>query len=84
MKLGDALKELVHRSRKTQKSLAIEAGYKTVSSISTPIAKNDMHVSTLIRLSNAAGYDVMLVRRYAVEPEAPIRIDLPIEEYQDK
>lgn len=75
MTLSDALKELIHRSRMTQKKITEKSGYKTVSAISTPIAKNEMNVSTLIKFANAAGYDVMLVRRNAIEPEYPIRID---------
>ena len=75
MTLGEALREITHRSRMTQKKITELAGYKTVSAISTPIAKNDMNVSTLLKFANAAGYDVMLVRRNAIEPEYPIRID---------
>lgn len=75
MILGEALKEMMHRSRLTQRKIIEATGYKTLSSISTPIAKNDMNVSTLLKFANAAGYDVMLVRRNAIEPEYPIRID---------
>lgn len=75
MLLKDALKEIIHRSKKTQKTLAEAAGYKTVSAISTPIARNEMNVSTLLKLANAAGYDLMLVRRNALEPEYPILIE---------
>jgi len=74
MKLGEAIKEMAHRARVTQKVLSEKAGYKTVSSVTTPIAKNEMNVSTLIRLANAVGYDVALVRRHALEPEYPIFI----------
>ena len=75
MVLKDALKEIVHRKKWTQKILTEKAGYRSMSAITTPIAKGDMCVSTLIRLANAAGYDLMLVRRDAPEPEYPIRID---------
>lgn len=75
MKLGLALKEMLHRSNFTQKKIAEAAGYKTVSCITTPIANNDMQVSTLVKFANLAGYDVMLVRRNALDPEYPIRID---------
>ena len=37
MKLGLALKEMLHRSNFTQKKIAEAAGYKTVSCITTPI-----------------------------------------------
>lgn len=32
-------------------------------------------VSTLVKLANAAGYDVLLVRRHQLEFEEPIVID---------
>ena len=75
MKVADALKEMIHRAKLTQKGLAEKAGYKTLSSVTTPIARGDIKLSTLCRLANSAGYDVMLVRRDAVEPEYPIKID---------
>ena len=75
MKFADALKEMIHRAKLTQKGLAEKAGYKTLSSVTTPIARGDIKLSTLCRLANSAGYDVMLVRRDAVEPEYPIKID---------
>ena len=75
MNLKDALKEMAHRAKLSQKRLAEAAGYHTISAIRTPIARGDMKISTLSRLANAAGYDVMLVRRNAIEPELPIRID---------
>ena len=75
MILRDALKEIVHRNKWTQKMLTEKAGYKSMSAITAPIAKGDMCVSTLIRLAGAAGYDLMLVRREPQEPEYPIRID---------
>lgn len=75
MQLGDALKEIIHRNRWTQKILAEKAGYKTLSVVTTPISRGDMYVSTLIKLANTAGYDVMLVRRNALEPEYPITLE---------
>lgn len=75
MQLRDALRELVHRARTSQVRLVHDAGYASQSVVSSPISRNDIKVSTLVRLANAAGYDVMLVRRNAVEPELPIRID---------
>ena len=75
MFLSDALKEMLHRARFTQKGIVEAAGYKNVSSITYPIARNDMQVSTLVKFANVAGYDLMLVRRNAIEPEYPIRID---------
>lgn len=75
MRFSNALKEIIHRANTTQKELAKKAGYKTVSSVSTPIASNDIRLSTLVRLAKAAGYNVMLVRENAIEPEYPIKID---------
>ena len=75
MKFADALKEMLHRAGLTQKGIAEKAGYKSISIVTAPIARGDIKISTLTRLANAAGYDVMLVRRDAVEPEYPIRID---------
>nr|DAQ80878.1 MAG TPA: Regulatory protein-modification, helix-turn-helix, transcriptional regulator, DNA [Caudoviricetes sp.] len=75
MKFADALKEMIHRAKLTQKGLAEKAGYKTLSSVTTPIARGDIKLSTLCRLANSAGYDVMLVRRDAIEPEYPIKIE---------
>lgn len=77
MTLGIALKEMLHRVGMRQMDLAHAAGYKTVSVVSTPISRGDMCVSTLVKLANAAGYDVCLKRRVEDEPEYPIRIDLP-------
>ena len=37
--------------------------------------EGDMRVFTLCSMASRCGYDVMLVRRSAVEPEYPIRID---------
>lgn len=76
MNLGDALKEMVWRTRTTQKKLAEKAGYKTMSSISTPIKNNDMNVSTLLRIADAAGYDLLLVRRNTIEEQGPIKIEM--------
>lgn len=84
MQLRDAIKEMVHRNRGwTQAILAEKAGFNSVSSVSTPIKKNDMHVSTLVRIANAAGYDLKLVRRSPLEPEYPIDIDPVIKTKKD-
>lgn len=75
MQLSDALREMVHRAHTSQVRLVRDAGYVSQSVVSSPIARNEIKVSTLVRLADAAGYDVMLVRRNPVEPEYPIRID---------
>jgi hypothetical protein len=59
----------------TQAALASAAGYSTLSSVTTPIMKNNMNVATLIKFANIMGYDLMLVRREQAEPEYPIKID---------
>lgn len=75
MTLSEALKTMSKRSRISYKKWANSVGNNTISVISSPIDRNDAKVSTLIRLANAAGYDVLLVRRHQLEYEAPIVID---------
>jgi transcriptional regulator with XRE-family HTH domain len=78
MELRKALREMVNRRGMTLKSFAEAAGYKTSSAVTTPIKANDMKVSTLIRLANAAGYELKLVYT-DLDPEHqeyPIRIDI--------
>lgn len=75
MKLSDALKTMSKRSKIPYKTWAKKAGYVTDGVISSPITRNDAMVSTLVKLANAAGYDVLLVRRHQLEPEEPIVID---------
>jgi hypothetical protein len=79
MLMKDALKEMIHRSGMTQAGLARAAGYNTLSAVSTPIMKNNMNVTTLVKFANVMGYDLMLVRRNGAEPEYPIRIDASAE-----
>lgn len=75
MRLADALKTMCKRSKLTQKKWAERFNGATTSVITAPITRNDAMVSTLIKLANAAGYDVLLVRRHALEYEEPIVID---------
>lgn len=75
MTLSEALKMMCKRSKLTQKKWAEKFGSVTTSVITSPITRNDMMVSTLIKLANAAGYDVLLVRRHTLEYEEPIVID---------
>lgn len=75
VELGGALREMVHRANMTLVGVTRKAGYKTVSSISTPMTRGVINLTTLLRLADACGYDVMLVRRNPIEPEYPIRID---------
>lgn len=75
MKFADAVKEMLRRARTTQKGICEKAGCKSIGSISNPLSRGDMQVSTLVKFANAAGYDVMLVRRDAIEPEYPIKIE---------
>lgn len=80
MKLADALREMAHRNGWRQIDFARNAGYKAVSVITAPIKRGDMYVSTLTKLANAAGYDLMLVRRNPLNHEYPITIDQKEEE----
>ena len=75
MDIAEALKAMLKWSRMTQKSFAEKAGYRTVSCITSPIARKDMKVSTLLKFADTAGYDLMLVKRENVEGYPPIRID---------
>lgn len=75
MTLSEALKTMSKRSKLPYKKWGEKAGGVTYSVITSPITRNDAMVSTLVKLANAAGYDVLLVRRHALEPEEPIVID---------
>lgn len=76
MNLAEALKTMAKRSRLTYKKWGERAGGVTYSVVSTPITRGDAKVSTLVRLANAAGYDVLLVRRYQIDGyEEPILIE---------
>lgn len=75
MTLSEALKTMSKRSKLPYKKWGQKAGNDTYSVITTIITRNDAMVSTLVKLANAAGYDVLLVRRHQLEPEEPIVID---------
>lgn len=75
MDLTNALKTMANRSKLSYKKWASLAGCVTYGVISSPITRNDAKVSTLIKLANAAGYDVLLVRRHQLDYEEPIVID---------
>lgn len=75
MRLSDAIKEMARRSKLSYKAWAELVGTVTYSVVSTPIDRNECKVSTLVRLANAAGYDVLLIRRHMLEYETPIVID---------
>lgn len=86
LEFRDAMKEMIHRSKTSQLKLAQDAGYKGCSTVSAPIARNDITLSTLLRLADAAGYDVMLVRREndPLAPEYPIKFVLPEDRKEPK
>lgn len=75
MNLSEALKTMSKRSKLLYKIWAERIGVSTYGVISSAINRNDCKVSTLVRLANAAGYDVLLVRRHQLEHEEPIVID---------
>lgn len=75
MNLAEALKTMSKRSKLTYKKWGKLAGCVTYSVVTTPITRGDAKVSTLVKLANAAGYDVVLVRRLNVSGEDPIVID---------
>lgn len=76
MTLSDALKTMSKRSKLPYKKWGEKAGGVTYSVISSPITRNDCMVSTLVKLAEAAGYDLLLVRRHQIDGyEEPILID---------
>lgn len=75
MTLSDALKEMSKRSKIPYQKWGEMVGNDTYSVITSSITRGDAKVSTLVRLANAAGYDVLLVRRHQLEHEEPIVID---------
>lgn len=75
MTLSEALKEMSKRSKLQYQKWGEMVGNDTYTVITSPITRNDCMVSTLVRLANAAGYDVLLVRRHQLEHEEPIVID---------
>ena len=73
--LKRAVNVMIAQEGLTQKRLAEAAGYKTVSAVSTPIAKGDIMLSTLCRLAGAAGYSVCLIKDGAkFEDYPPIKV----------
>ena len=72
--LREAIKEMLHEGKMTQKGVCEAAGYKSVGSVAQPLARGDLKVSTLLRLSDAAGFDVVLVKRNNLEGDRPIKI----------
>lgn len=76
MKFSRAFKVMLAQEGLTQKKISEEAGYKTVSAVTTPLSKEDIMLSTLTRLAKAAGYSVCLIKDGADMNEyPPIRID---------
>lgn len=75
MTLSAVIKLVSKRSRLSYKTWAEKSGLSTDGVITTVIVRNNCNVATLVKLANAAGYDVLLVRRHAFEYEEPIVID---------
>lgn len=63
MTLSDALRLMANKSGLTYAQWGERAGGVAYSTISSPIDRNDMKVSTLVRLADVAGYDLLLLRR---------------------
>lgn len=72
--LKEAIKEMLHDSGMTQKGVCEAAGYKSVGSVAQPLARGDIKISTLLRLADAAGFDIVLVQRSNLEGYSPILI----------
>lgn len=62
MEFKKAMNVLMAQEGISQKKWTEEAGYKTVSAISTPMSKGDIMLSTLCRLAKSVGYSVCLVK----------------------
>ena len=75
MGLKDAIKEMLHESKMTQKGVCEAAGYKSVGSVAQPLARGDVKISTLLRLADAAGFDIVLVQRNNLKGYSPIKIE---------
>ena len=67
--LKEAIKEMLHDSGMTQKGVCEAAG-----SVAQPLARGDIKISTLLRLADAAGFDIVLVQRSNLEGYSPIKI----------
>jgi len=75
MSLSMALRTMGERSQISLKEWGERVGGLKYTVVSSPIERNDSRVSTLVKLADAAGYDVMLVRRVNLTGEEPIVID---------
>lgn len=73
--MKEAIKEMLHDSGMTQKGVCEAAGYKSVGSIAQPLARGDIKISTLLRLADAAGFDIVLVQRNNLKGYSPIKIE---------
>lgn len=75
LSLAMSLKKMAKESKLTYKEWGERAGNLKYTAVSTPIDRNEMKVSSLIKMADAAGYDLMLVRRVNLTGEEPIVID---------
>lgn len=73
--MKEAIKEMLHDSGMTQKGVCEAAGYKSVGSIAQPLARGDIKISTLLRLADAAGFDIVLVQRNNLKGYSPLKIE---------
>ena len=75
MCLSDALRALCSKANLSQLAMSQKAGFKSVTGVSAPIARGDMQVSTLLRIADVAGYQLVLARKVNITQEEPIVID---------
>lgn len=78
--IGEAIKEMARESKMSQKALSEAAGYRSVSSVALPISRGNLKMSTFLRLAEAAGFDVIVVKRENVHGYNPIKIETQNEE----
>ena len=68
----------------TKKDLCQKAGFPNPSTLTGAIERGNINLTNLIKMSNAAGYSVMIVNKSAVgfEPPIEITLDQVVEENQ--
>lgn len=63
MKLGNAIREICRREQITRTELSRRAGFNHVQSLNMIMRRGSTSLDILLRIANAAGYDVILFPR---------------------
>lgn len=80
LSMKGAIKTMLREAGMTQKGLCEAAGYKSVGSVAQPLSRGDIKLSTLLRMTDTAGFDVVLVKRNNIEGYQPIKITRSVKE----